>query len=164
MIHKLSIALFLLCPAFIFLALVFPAHAERQYKGGMAYTTIAGQDGLKKSTSRHLKVQEIPGAQPAQPADEDISTEIWNRYKALAAGLAGDEKGAKSAQTDESDGPDDPDESGADTVSQSGEKPVPAGLSGIIQRYKANRKARRQMQSLTVSPPERPEKPIVEAE
>jgi len=139
----------------------FPAAAQpqhREYKAGMSYTAVAAARYSAPEESRrslHIKTAKPEAkseAQPAQNTAQDnlpsgVSADIWNRYKALAAGNA-DENSQDIAQSPAAD---------ANAQPQAEQQAAPpaanTGLAGIINAYKENKKKRSQMRMLSIASP-----------
>jgi len=175
------------CIASIALVAV-PAHAqEREYTSGLNYTTLGtSQKKEEKKPSAEAPKAEKPKlyntitpkpfkkAEPAEGTEaedtkkeepeEDPTVVIWNKYKDLAAGTAGEDENEESTTEDKeksvsADAPEKPQKPSAPNVpsaSSDGKdvKPAENAFGSIIDEWKTSRDKQREMRSRTFAVPE----------
>lgn len=153
----------LITTLFCFSLLALPAHAqERELSSGLNYTTMAKP--------------KLPEAQKAEPAIEkaaeavsdksqaeeelDPATRVWNKYKDLATGKAGEEAAKQKAEIDTPEKPEKPEVAKpSKTTMNAKQAEVPkSGLGAILQEWKNTKQNQREMRSKSFKTPTAPEK------
>jgi hypothetical protein len=116
--------------------------------------TVAKPEGTKTKSAETDEQEQAAG-------EEKPKTRIWNKYKDLAAGKAGDEpedetteaeeepaitpkKTAKAAEN----------ENKAEEIPEKEANPRSLGFSSLIDRYQESKKQRSQLRTMSVSTPE----------
>ncbi len=169
-----SLKLFSYIAALLFLTSVQAIAAEKP-KGKLGYTTM-GYSGAKTKSPTTFNtiivnpkpIEPIQEIKPPSPAQEEAkqATEIWKKYKALAAGQAPKE----TETTKKAPAPLSSRKQAKTTHHQTTNK-TPAqntdisqratGFAAILQQYNENKKSRAGMKSRSITPPSKPLKPAL---
>lgn len=130
------------------------AEQQREYKGGMHYTTL-------KPPAVTTKGNAIEN--PEEVKEDTPESRVWKKYKALASGETEEQK-AKEAENALPQAPTHPVKPQTANAAQEEDKPNPTGMAAIIQEYQKSKSQRSQMRSIKIATPEKPsvEKPNIE--
>jgi hypothetical protein len=138
----------------LLLALSSPALAQQGEGGSLSYTTLgARKERPQGRTGGHMNYKALKyngtleksgSSKPEEeknPEDEKAADEVWEKYKALAAGQY--EEPAKESKP----------KPASKHIETDEEKPA-VGLAGIIEQYNKNKTQRSQMRTIRMKPPE----------
>lgn len=141
------------------LLLALPAQAQqREYKPGLNYTTLA-QPRPPVVQDASPAIESTANAPTDEPAPV---TRIWNKYKDLATGTAGEkqaaEKQANARSPQKPDLPVKPAMQNLTPATQQAETAKPSAFQSIIEGWKENKETRSDMRSMSFKTPDLPAK------
>ena len=158
------------------LLIAFPAQAQqREYKSGLNYTTLGARPKpapvpkpQAHPAENAIESEETPVTELEDKAKEspDPATRIWNKYKELATGTAGEKEQAAKTENNKPEAPEKPDvplKPKTKLTKQSAQDPKPNnGFGAILENWKNTKDTRRDMRSMSFKTPDLPTKPSVE--
>jgi len=147
---KFAIIAFILCLSSL------PAHAqERQYSGGMKYTTMSPANP-KDNDKKPIYNQKAPEAEADTATQEPETTppaqSAWDQYKELATGKTPETSAETKTAPNAPEKPELPDTATA----KANEPKKTTGLTAIIEDYRKNKEKRGQIRTITMTHPSRP--------
>ena len=138
--------------AFAVLCTASPVLAEGYDTNPLHYTAVGHKN---KPADGQIKLKTINHDAPAleEEKTETSAQKVWNRYKALATGIAAEEE-EKSSKEERPKDEQKPAETDAEEAENPPSSASPTGIAGLIQEYQKNRVMRSQMHTIIVRPSE----------
>ena len=153
-----------LATVFCLSILCFPAQGqERQLKSGLNYTTLGNQRAAAPASPAPEAVDE---QQETSGDTQSPATQVWNTYRELATGQAGEQAEDQQDSAEKPQGPEKPaiDKPVAAKTGAQGPPPAPptGSFGAILQQWQDSRDKRREMRSKSFNTP-KPAQPAEDA-